>query len=642
MSPAVAFRLRGEIEAVRPLQALDGKISITGWCLAEGLSEAPAVRMTTTAGRLTMIDRTARTDVPKLLPDEPAAALCGFVIEGQLPAGVYAAFFEALLPDGTWRSFKGLNIAVGPRSLQADIQSPAHAGTVNQRVHIEGWAFHPDQRIKGLALRYGHQEITCTLGGNRHDVQLLHRDSPHAAKSGFKSEVILSAGRGPLRLKARLDDGSIAIVCTALNIEVPTDENVGPEIDLAGARIALPGYARHLNESPADKSVRLLNILFILPGSFASNSALHVAALANELAGTGHACAVAVPHDLETLAHHEHPLFRGLTHAEADKGVTFPNGRGPDLIHAWTTRENVRLLAQKLRDRHAARFVVHLEDNEQAILALSLGRSVAELERMSPAALDRLIPIALSHPQRSREFLESADGVTVITDRLRDFVPTGRPCHTISPGADARYFFPRPIPAEFRGVLDPVPDATVLFYHGNAHAANAAEMRELYTAVLQLNQAGQPVTLLRTGFNQVDFLGAMADEVAPFVLELGQILHHRHLPPLMALADIFVQPGQPDAFNDYRFPSKLPEFFAIGRPVVLPRTNLGATLRHGVDAYVLDRADAAGIATAVRELRGDRALYDRLTQGAVAFAAQNFSWRRGAEALASFYASLTT
>jgi len=109
----------------------------------------------------------------------------------------------------------------------------------------------------------------------------------------------------------------------------------------------------------------------------------------------------------------------------------------------------------------------------------------------------------------------------------------------------------------------------------------------------------------------------------------------------MALADIFVQPGVPDAFNDYRFPSKLPEFFTLGRPVVLPRTNLGTRLRHGIDAYVLDRADAAGITAAVTELRRDRALYDRLSSGALAFAATHFSWPRSAEALAKFYLGLT-
>ena len=108
----------------------------------------------------------------------------------------------------------------------------------------------------------------------------------------------------------------------------------------------------------------------------------------------------------------------------------------------------------------------------------------------------------------------------------------------------------------------------------------------------------------------------------------------------MALADFFVQPGEADAFNDYRFPSKLPEFFALGRPVILPRTNLGTTVRHGVDAYVLAKADADGIASAVRELRADPRLTETLARGAVAFAAEHFSWRRRAEALAKFYRSL--
>ncbi len=641
MKAKAAYRLRGEIESPRPFRAPAGKISLTGWCLAEGLATAPPVRLTTAAGTLAMTARTARTDVPTLLPEQPAAASCGFAIEGHLPAGVYLASFEAQLPNKSWRTFKSLTLAVGSRAVIADIDSPAHSGTITRRVQVEGWVLHPDQPVKELFLRYGHQEIACDLGGSRHDVPLIHLDAPSAAESGFKSKVILSAGRGPLRLKARLNDGSLALVPTALTIAVPTDENIGPEIDLAGARIALPGYTCRADDGPAARATRPLNILFVLPGSFASNSALHVAALANELTGAGHACAVAVPHDVETLAHHERPMFRGLTHTEAEGGVTFPNSRGPDLIHAWTTRENVRALTQELRARHGAKVVVHLEDNELEILALSLGRSLAELEQLPAAELDRLVPPALSHPRRSREFLASADGVTVITDRLRDFVPAGQACHLLTPAADARYFFPRPLPVDFRSVLDLAPDSTVLFYHGNAHAANAVEMRELYTAVLQLNRLGQPVTLLRTGLNQVDFLGAIAAEVAPFVLELGQILHHRHLPPLMALADIFVQPGWADAFNDYRFPSKLPEFFALGRPVVLPRTNLGAALRHGIDAYVLDRADAAGIATAVRELRSDRALSARLAAGAVAFAAQHFSWRRSAESLAKFYATVT-
>jgi glycosyltransferase involved in cell wall biosynthesis len=380
--------------------------------------------------------------------------------------------------------------------------------------------------------------------------------------------------------------------------------------------------------------------LFILHGSFASNSSQHVAALANELAAAGHTCAVAVPHDLSTLSHHDRPAFRGLTFADAERGLAFPDGAGPDIIHAWTPRENVRRLTESLRARPGARVIVHLEDNEQQLLAIALARDYAVLDALSDAELDRVVPAELTHPHRGHAFLKSADGVTFITERLRTFVPAGKPGALLWPAADARHFYPRPRPDAFRRVLDVAPNETVLCYHGNVHAANAGEVRELYAAVLALNRGGDPVTLIRTGLDRADLGAELTAAVAPFVLNLGLIPHHRHLPALLALADMFVQPGAPGAFNDFRFPSKLPEFFALGRPVILPRTNLGTLVRHGIDAYVLGRADAAGITAAVRELRADRTLAQRLSRGAVAFAESRFSWRRSAEALAGFYQSL--
>jgi hypothetical protein len=640
MSATPAIRLLGEVESPRPLRAHHGLVSVKGWCFLAGEAEPPAVRLTTDAGQLEQTARHKRSDLSALHAHDPAAVHGGFVIEGHLSAGAYLARFEARLPDGNWQVFKTLSLVVEAAPFAAGIDAPAATGTVTKRIHVEGWALHPDQPVKELALRYGHQEIPCTLGRPRPDLSRNHPASPHAAKAGFKSRVILSAGRGPVRLKARLSDGSIAIARTLLHANVAIDENHDGRIDFSAKRLGLAAVRPTEAPRTGTASDRPLNVLFILPGSFASNSALHAAALANELAHAGHTCAIAVPHDLSTLAHHHAPSFRGLLHAEAESGVVFTDGRGPDVIQAWTTRENVRQLTESLRARHGARVVVHLEDNELEVLALSLGRSVAELVSLSAPELDRLVPPDLSHPHRARDFLARADGVTHITERLAEFIPTDRPRQLLWPAADARYFRPMPRPDAFRALLDRRPGETVLFYHGNVHAANAGEVRELYGAVLRLNQAGQPVTLIRTGLDSVDFLGPLAQEVAPHVLALGQILHHRHLPPLMALADIFVQPGAADAFNNYRFPSKLPEFFAIGRPVILPRTNLGTVVRHGNDAYVLGRADATGIATAVTKLCQDRALYDRLSLGARAFAEQHFSWRRSAESLAQFYRKL--
>lgn len=641
MSAGSVHRIHGDIDSPLPLRAEGGVFVGRGWCLVGNQPAPPPVRIVTDTIAQPVTGRQTREDVHRLHPAEPAARSCGFVFDVRLPSGVRLVRFEAQLPDGHWECFKQLCVAATAVPFTAGIDQPVGTQPVTARVHVEGWALDPRHPVEALAVRYGHQEIPCEIGRPRSDLSVTHPDVVHAARAGFKSKVILSAGRGPLRLRAKLGDGSIAVARTNLQVTIDRDENHGPEINLAATRIPLPGA--HVSvPPPASPTANRRNVLFILPGSFAANSALHVAALANELAASGHACVVAVPHDPETLAHHRHPQFRGVTYREAEQPGLFPDGRGPDTIHAWTTRENVRQLATALRRQHTAQLLVHLEDNESHLLALTLGRSPAEVAALSDAELDRLLPPDLSHPRRSREFLAQADGITVITERLREFVPAGKPCLTLWPAADARYFGPQPIPAAFRAALALPAGTTILFYHGNVHAANAADMRELYAAVAQLNEAGHPVTLIRTGLDQVDFLGPWAKRVQPHVLALGQILQHRHLPSLMALADIFVQPGSSDPFNDYRFPSKLPEYFALGRPVVLPRTNLGQTVRHREDAYVLERADAAGIVQAILALRADPALCDRLGRGAVAFAERHFSWRRSATALANFQTTLAT
>jgi glycosyltransferase involved in cell wall biosynthesis len=75
----------------------------------------------------------------------------------------------------------------------------------------------------------------------------------------------------------------------------------------------------------------------------------------------------------------------------------------------------------------------------------------------------------------------------------------------------------------------------------------------------------------------------------------------------------------------------------MGRPVILPRTNLGRFVRHGEDAWVLDKVDALGIVNAVLELRANKALSERLAAGSLAFAREHFDWKKNTSALLAFY-----
>jgi hypothetical protein len=83
----------------------------------------------------------------------------------------------------------------------------------------------------------------------------------------------------------------------------------------------------------------------------------------------------------------------------------------------------------------------------------------------------------------------------------------------------------------------------------------------------------------------LDFLDRLPLDAAAAVTDLG-MLPRKDLPELFALADVFVQPGRHDAFEDLRLPGKLPELLATGRPVILPDTNIASLLRDGVDAVI--------------------------------------------------------
>jgi len=379
------------------------------------------------------------------------------------------------------------------------------------------------------------------------------------------------------------------------------------------------------------------NILFVLYHDFTSNSAIHVHNFANQLAAFGHDVAVAVPDNKETVEDIGERAYFAAAFHEYDGAweAIFRDRKGPEVVHAWTPRENVRLFCEKLRGLASFTLVVHLEDNEELILEVNLGSSFAELAQSRGISF----PGNLSHPHHYQRFLASASGVTIIMDRLEKFVPPGTAAHILWPGADRRVFFSRPKDETLHGILGIPAENIVLCYTGNVHSANAREVRSLYLAVAILNREGTPVTLLRTGLDHCSFLGPDETWARSHSIDLGYLEHVR-VGHMLSLADFLIQPGTDDAFNEYRLPAKLPEFFAMGRPVILPHTNLGRFVRHGEDAWVLPKVDALGIVAALQTISTNPALIERLSAGAIAFCDQHFNWEKNTRLLEEFYRRL--
>ncbi len=388
-----------------------------------------------------------------------------------------------------------------------------------------------------------------------------------------------------------------------------------------------------------------MNILFVNYGDFTTNSLNHIGGFANTLCAAGHACVVAVPDRKETLRHIAHPLFIAATYDEAlARPHLFPNGKSADLIHAWTPRECVRkftLAYQRAAigagDGTPAKVIIHLEDNEHFLLEGFTGRTYAQLCASGADALDALLNDSLPHPLRSESFLRLADGVTHIIDRLAEFAPPDTPTHLLFPGVDFGLYLPQPADPAFRAEIGLRADEKVIVFTGSNTFANEPEMRELYLAVALLNQRGTPTRLVRTGFNSPRFLTGLADDVKRHVLDLG-FIEKGKLPALLALADVLVQPGRPGPFNDYRLPSKLPEFLSSGKPVILPPSNLAALMENGREALFLPPTGSpAEIAEACERLFADATLGAQLGENAIAFARRHFDLTANTGALTEFY-----
>ena len=382
-----------------------------------------------------------------------------------------------------------------------------------------------------------------------------------------------------------------------------------------------------------------MNILFVNYGDFTTNSLNHIGGFANALSAHGHACVVAIPSGKDTFSVVSNPLFIAALYEELlVQPAFFPDKGTADVIHAWTPRECVRkfVVAYQKAARVPAKLVVHLEDNEENLITAYARRSIGDLRSMRPEELDSIMSDSLPHPIRHRMFLRLADAATVIVDRLSELVPNTVACTLLQPGVDPAYLNPTSADPSLRRELGLADNEKLVVFTGSNTFANEPEMRELYEAVRLLNQRGTPTRLVRTGFNRPEFLEALTPELKAHVLDLGFIAKAR-LPKLLALADVLVQPGRPGSFNDYRLPSKLPEFLASGRPVVLPATNIALSLRDGVEAIFLSSGNPDNIADCCERVFGDPGLAASLGKNGAAFAGRHFDLEANTAGLLKVY-----
>lgn len=637
-SPEIAYGL----ETPYPLQPSQNYVRLEGWALMGKSPSATRTRLKIGEEVFHPESTPERQDVAVKFSDDPHARHTGFVYVCYLPFGNHIGRLEASGDDGeTWHLVKSLAMPVSSHPLMGQFEPAGTEGLITTAVCLAGWCWHPELVIEEVVLLMGNIAVPVEFGLERPDVAQRFPEQPEARQAGFITVENLPRGQGKIRLRVTTTCGRIYYVDPKFRADIKEGAYLPPQPPPEMWKLPPAEVAPDLPVPHGPAGTGSTNILFVLFGDFTSNSAYHVTALANALIAQGYDCIVAVPDHAETIEAQPNARFLAIEFGEISHlSSYFSDGLGPQVTHVWTTRERVRHSWMDIRQRFDTDLVIHLEDNERELLRDHLEISDSELSKLTEEELESMVPPTLSNPLLALEFMKEAKAATTIVESLTEFIPQDIPHITFWPAATPAF---RPLERNLglRRKLGIPDEDTVVFYHGNVHGANTAEVLELYRAIDALNHTGLSTWLIRTGRDHEEFIQLSQDLLRNRLINIGYVKRAKDLPQLMSMADLFVQPGSPGAFNDYRFPSKLPEFFAIGRPVILPASNLGRIVTDRVDAYVLAQADAPAISSAVQHIVADKALRKTLSDGAIAFAHAHFSWEQSARKLTDFYTENT-
>lgn len=299
-----------------------------------------------------------------------------------------------------------------------------------------------------------------------------------------------------------------------------------------------------------------------------------------------------------------------------------------DVVHAYSPRT-----LSLLNALHLARggpLVIHHEDDEAG-----LSRSVwPRLLRPAAPVLSSLVGIARPDwwpyetpalrwlVRRRRRVWHEALTPVLAGEVMRIW---GRPCISIASSTDLQLFTPARAPES--ALMTRVRGRFVAMYAGYLWRAVLPDIRIMLNAIRLAVERGSRVVLVllggaRRGFDVLQLVrdAGMEDHV----LLVGEEEDYRRVPGKLACADVLLQPGAPSSFNRLRLPSKLNDYFAMGKPVITFSVGFGEQLRDGQEALLTYSDSPEELAIAILRLERDPGLRVELGRNARRFAEQSF------------------
>ena len=233
-------------------------------------------------------------------------------------------------------------------------------------------------------------------------------------------------------------------------------------------------------------------------------------------------------------------------------------------------------------------------------------------------------------------FRARADGLTVINTPLLNRVRERLPAipHLLLPvGSSSDRFHPLPKLA-MRDKFGIPRNAPVVVYAGLA----PYDMEFLASSLVELARIHADLVVLIAG-RTFPLLESQLQAASPGVhLRQFGVVAPDLLPEILACGDVMLLPYRNSGVNRFRYPNKLGDYLAAGRPIVTnPTGDLGELVRRLRFALVAEENPHA-FARAVSSLLQDRNLAEELGRRGRELSEGELSWERFALDLEKFYA----
>jgi len=386
-----------------------------------------------------------------------------------------------------------------------------------------------------------------------------------------------------------------------------------------------------------------MNIVMVSYMDLTGPGVMHLYHFANELERQGHKVFVLLDGDPHTTELMEQPplchlaQIRFTAHGLDPALVRKIKAFRPDIVHIWTPRNVPARVGLAVKYHTDAKLVIHYEDDEDYLYDFHQGNVLGDLKYLVQTLQDPHSFI-WKHPVVSFLANHFADAFTAI---CRPYLPRlerqwGKKAYLLYPGVDLERFHPDVDATDLRqhyGLFD----QEIILYSGSISAFHQFNLvLQAFKIVAarrphaRLVHAG-PIYIGKEIEAQVNRLGLDGR-----VHLLGPIPHkkiHRYL----ALGDVLVQCGEPNTFNEFRLPAKLPEYMAMGKPIITFSAGIGRELVDGKEVLKTYAGEPEELASKLEHVLSDPDLQRTLGRGARRKAEAFFNWQRNTADLIATY-----